>query len=213
MSHPGRPSVSEQFYRKLLELQDRCDVEPLVEHALRLVVEASSAQVGYLELFSDEAGPTFWKAHGTTPESQEGVRARISRGVIAVTIAECRTINSASALEDDAFKELGSVKQNRIQAVLCSPIGIEVPVGVVYLQGRPGAGSFTDADRERVELFCRQLALVAARLIGLPLTEETRIYARHRARETLTRHEGNVSEAARELGIGRAWLRRILRRD
>lgn len=214
MSNSGaeRPTVSEQFYRQLLELHGRRDVEPLVADALKLIVEASAADIGYLELFSDEDGhPRFWKSHGLTEQSLEVVRARISQGVIAFAIAEGRSIRTASALRDDVFKDLGSVKQNAIEAVLCVPVGIELPLGVLYLQGRHGAGAFTDADGERAETFARQVALVASRLLGVPLPEETRVFAKHQAHEALRRRNGNMSEAARDLGIGRAWLRKVLR--
>ena len=101
--------MSEQFYRQLLELHGRRDVGPLIVDALKLIVEVSSAEVGYLEVFSDDDGPPrFWTSHGLTELSLDAVRMRISRGVIAVAIAEGRTINVASAVNDEAFKHLGA---------------------------------------------------------------------------------------------------------
>jgi Nif-specific regulatory protein len=49
--------------------------------------------------------------------------------------------------------------------VLCAPVGTAPPIGVIYLQGRAKPGTFTSIDRERAELFARQLAPLADRLI------------------------------------------------
>src|SRR5262249_61634642 len=40
------------------------------------------------------------------------------------------------------------------------------PIGALYLQGRAREGSFTAVDRERAELFARQLAPLADRLVA-----------------------------------------------
>jgi Nif-specific regulatory protein len=45
-------------------------------------------------------------------------------------------------------------------------VGTAPPLGVVYLQGKRGPGGFTAADRERAELFARQLAPLADRLVS-----------------------------------------------
>ncbi|MBA3503843.1 MAG: sigma-54-dependent Fis family transcriptional regulator, partial [Deltaproteobacteria bacterium] len=45
------------------------------------------------------------------------------------------------------------------------PVGTAPPIGVVYLQGRTKPGPFTAIDREHSELFARQLAPLADRLI------------------------------------------------
>jgi len=48
--------------------------------------------------------------------------------------------------------------------VLCTPVG-SPPIGVIYLQGRTKPGMFTAADRTISELFARQLAPLADRLV------------------------------------------------
>jgi Nif-specific regulatory protein len=75
------------------------------------------------------------------------------------------TIATASAVTDPRFRERGSVRQNRIEAVLCTPIVTDQPLGVIYLQDREQPGAFTDQDRERVELFARHLAPLVERLL------------------------------------------------
>ena len=152
------------FYRRLLELNGQEALEPLLASALALIVEVTRASVAYLELSDDDGGdPRYWKGHRVTADEVSTIRTSISRGIIARTLAEGRTVTTDSALDDDRFADQGSVRQHAIQAVLCAPIGIP-PVGVVYLQGRAAPGGFGDADRERAELFARHLAPLTDRL-------------------------------------------------
>ncbi len=139
----------------------------MLEDALGLVVEVLGARLGYLELL-DEQGPegARWSmAHGLTPAEIEDVRAAISQGIIAEALATGRTILTPSAFLDSRFQARESVRIRRIEAVLCTPIGHDPPVGVLYLQGRSGASPFTEEDRGIVELFALHLAPLADRLL------------------------------------------------
>lgn len=150
------------FYRRLLDLGSQDELEPLLDQALALIVEVTGATTAYLELHDDEvAAPRFWRGHRLSANDLASIRASISRGIIARAIGEGRTIETASALLDERFSELGSVRQHDIQAVLCAPVGVPA-IGVIYLQGR---NKFKAGDRDRAELFARQLAPLADRLL------------------------------------------------
>lgn len=154
------------FYRRLLDLGGKEEIEPLLDEALALIVEVTGASTAYLELYDDDANrPRFWKGFRCTDRDVASIRASISRGIIARAIGEGRTIETPSASLDERFSALGSVRQNLIQAVLCAPVGVQPPIGVIYLQGRTRPGMFTPTDRERAELFARQLAPLADRLV------------------------------------------------
>jgi Nif-specific regulatory protein len=154
------------FYRRLLDLGSQRELEPLLDEALALIVEVTGASTGYLELIADDtaATPRFWKGYRVTDLDIDAIRASISRGIIAEAITEGRTIETPSALLDKRFQDLGSVRANEIQQVLCAPVG-HPPLGVVYLQGRNRPGTFSSQDREHAELFTRQLAPLADRLV------------------------------------------------
>jgi Nif-specific regulatory protein len=168
----GGAASERDFYRRLLDLGGRDELGPLLEDALALAVEVTGAQIAYLELHDDDAAaddaraPRFWRGHGLNAAALDSVRASISRGIIARALAAGATIETPSAVDDDRFAELGSVRQHAIQAVLCVPIGTQPPIGALYLQGRVRPGAFTTTDRERIELFARQLAPLADRLLG-----------------------------------------------
>jgi Nif-specific regulatory protein len=57
------------------------------------------------------------------------------------------------------------VRRNRIEAVLCAPIGSDPPLGVLYLQERDEPGPFAEEDRLWAERFARHIAPFADRLL------------------------------------------------
>jgi Nif-specific regulatory protein len=162
------------FYRRLLDLGTQEEIDPLLDEALALIVEVTGAEQAYLELRAADHGAAgddgvWWRGHRCSDQRLEAIRHTISRGIVASAVASGQTIETPSALDDDVFRDRRSVQQNQIGAVLCAPVG-HPPIGVVYLQGRNVPGPFTAEDRASVELFARQLAPLADRLL-----------ARHRA--------------------------------
>ena len=156
------------LYRRLLELGRRDQPEEFLQEALGLIVEVAGARQGYLELFGADPGETArWSlAHGFTGEQVEKVRAAISRGIIAEAVATGKTIVTDSAVRDERFSGLESVRRSRIEAVLCAPIGDDPPRGVLYLQNRAGHDSFTAEDQARAEIFTWHLAPLVDRVLA-----------------------------------------------
>ncbi|MEO8698882.1 MAG: sigma-54-dependent Fis family transcriptional regulator [Kofleriaceae bacterium] len=189
------------FYRRLLDLGGKQEIEPLLDEALALIVEVTSANTGYLELYADNSSkPRFWKGYRLTEQNLATIRASISRGIIGRAIEEGRTIETPSASLDERFADLGSVRQNDIQAVLCAPVGTEPPIGVIYLQGRTKPGMFTASDREHLELFARQLAPLADRLVRIEDQDRTLDHTRDvRTRLRCTEIVGRSQALARLL--------------
>ncbi len=151
------------LYLGLLGLNAETELEPFLRRALALLLEIAGASQGYLEVFSEtDAG--WWTAAGCSDEELGVIRAAVSRGIIAEATASGRAVVTPSALLDPRFRDLGSVRRSRIEAVLCAPIGADPPAGVVYLQGRTVPGPFSEEDLERAAIFGRQLAPLVHRL-------------------------------------------------
>jgi Nif-specific regulatory protein len=156
------------LYLRLLGLGRQRELTPLLQEALRLIVEVTGTRQGYLELHDDEQPgeeSRWWMAHGFSGEEIRQVRAAISRGIIAEALASGRTIVTPSALLDPRFSALESVRMAKIEAVLCAPIGDDPPRGVLYLQGRAAEGLFTDEERTQAETFALHLAPFVERLL------------------------------------------------
>jgi Nif-specific regulatory protein len=183
------------LYLRLLELGAQKELEPLLREALGLIVEVAGARQGYLEVHDDEGGEgrRWCIEHGFSADEIERVRAAISQGIIAEALATGQTIVTPSALLDPRFRDRGSVRMGRIEAVLCAPIGDDPPIGVLYLQGREQPGGFSEEDRSNAEIFARHLAPLADRLLArqrhLESTDATRAL-----RETI-RLEGVVGRS------------------
>jgi transcriptional regulator with GAF, ATPase, and Fis domain len=177
-SNGDATSRERAFYRRLLELGNQVEIEPLLDEALTLITEVTGASMAYLELHGEDGkSPRFWRGHHCSDQDLEEIRESISRGVIARALAEGRTVESSSAYGDPRFQDLGSVKRHSIGAVMCAPIGTP-PIGVVYLQDRTRPGVFDGTDREHAELFARQLAQVADRILARQPTREAIDYTR-----------------------------------
>ncbi len=161
----ARLKLERDLFLRILELGARDNLVPFLEDALRLIVEVTGAQKGYLELSADRARP-FFMARGFDDAEIDEVRRAISTRIIAEALASGRTVSTASAVEDPRFRGQESVQAQRLQAVLCAPVGREPAIGVVYLAGRAAPGPFPEADRAHVELFARHVAPLADRLLA-----------------------------------------------
>ena len=158
------------LYRRLLDLGAHRELSALLRDALALIVEITGARLGYLELHDPEDAPedrSRWSiAHDLSGTEIERVRTAISRGIIAQALASGETVITPAAMVDPRFSAFTSVREAQIEKVLCAPVGIDVPIGVLYLQGSTADGSFSDVDREHAEIFARHLAPLADRLLA-----------------------------------------------
>jgi len=154
--------------RRLLDLGTKQEVQPLLDEALSLIIEVAEARRGYLEIRDesrDASGEVFWMARGCTDEDVEAIRANFSNGIIAEALATGEVVVSVSAMGDTRFARHESVQLNRIEAVLCAPIGSDAPFGVLYLQDRTAPGGFTSEARDYAELFASHVSTLADRLL------------------------------------------------
>jgi transcriptional regulator with GAF, ATPase, and Fis domain len=164
----GRLRRERDLYLAMLDLGSQHDLDAFVAEALALIVEVAGAHQGYLEVHedTDRRGRSWSVAHGFSKDEIAGVKDAVSHGIIAEALATGRTIETPSALLDPRFRERGSVRLSRIEAVLCAPIGDDPPLGVLYLQRRATPGPFPEEERRKIELFARHLAPLADRLLS-----------------------------------------------
>ena len=165
------------LYLRLLELGRQEHVEPFLREALGLIVELVNAERGYIalgHLGDDLTKAHRWSlAHCCTEEQVADIRAKISHSIIAEAVATGQTIHTPSAVLDPAFSQNQSVRLNRIEAVLCAPVGQPLSVGVIYLQGHVGGGAFPDEAQRNVELFATHLAPLANRVVAKRSEEDS----------------------------------------
>ncbi len=161
------------LYLRLLELGHADDVGAYVREALALLVATTAAESGYLELYGPEGGtPLASVAQGLGDAEIQGVRARLSQGIIRDAISSGATVSTASAVDDSRYAGNASVQAGRIRAVLCAPLVIPArggdhgTVGVLYLEGRRQPGPFPKADEALVQIAARHVGPHADRLLA-----------------------------------------------
>jgi len=174
MSHHDAERVRKErdLFLGLLELSQREeDLPGFLRSSLQLVLDLAGARKGYLELVDEGDGPPRWSmAVGCSDDEVEGIREAISHGIIARAMASGETVATASAQADPRFMGYQSVQVNRIEAVLCAPVGGGgagggAPLGVLYLQDRVEPGPYDEEDIRHAELFARHLAPLVDRLM------------------------------------------------
>ena len=164
------------LYRALLDLGAHDDLAAFLDEALGLIATVTGASRGYLSVHPrgarEDAGLHI--ARGAGPDDVARIREEISSGIIAESLRTGRTVSTASAREDPRYSNLTSVQAQRIEAVLCAPIGGVEGIGVLYLQGRAAPGPFTERDRAMVDTFALRIAPFAERLLARTRDDEAR---------------------------------------
>jgi len=197
------------LFLRLLELSSQDDPTDFLRSALHLVLDLAGARKGYLELHDGGDGPPRWSmAVGCTDDELEGIREAVSHGIIARAMASGQTVATASALTDPRFSGYQSVQVNRIEAVLCAPVGQQdsgAPQGVLYLQDRADPGPFDDDDSRHAELFARHLAPLVDRLLlrqdALDRTDPTRPWREKLDVEGFAGRSAAVAEVLRTVAL------------
>lgn len=165
----SRHLLERDLYRKCLGLVRVDDPRPLLDEAVRLLLEIAGARAGYIELRDARSSESrsWTAAAGVEADERARIEDRISRGVIAEAIETGETVHVASAMLDDRFSVRESVQLERIEAVLCVPLSGSDAAGVVYLQNHMGGGQFSNEDVVCVRAVAEYLGTLSARLLEL----------------------------------------------
>ncbi|MGD0524577.1 MAG: GAF domain-containing protein [Polyangiaceae bacterium] len=136
------------FYRALVDLGNHESLDALLPAALDVIVNRVRARETLIEVMGDDgvAVSRHVVSSGCEGGREDAISTFVSRGIIGEAMATGKTVMTANAAEDARLGQFESVKQHQIEAVLCVPVGRDVPVGVVYLQGKLGADTFQAYD-------------------------------------------------------------------
>jgi DNA-binding NtrC family response regulator len=159
------------FYRALVGFGNHESMAALLGDALEVLVARGGARETLIEVIGDEGAVarSHVVSNGCAEERRAEIAALVSRGIIGEAIATGKTVVTANAGEDPRFGHFESVKRHKLEAVLCVPVGRDVPVGVAYLQGKVGTDDFHPYDealRRDVETFARALGGPVERLLA-----------------------------------------------
>lgn len=139
--------MERDLFEQLLEARDSSEPRAAIARVIELLVTATHARRGYLESYPahDHTRPQWTVSHGCSADEEAEIRAVTSRGIVAAALASGTTVHTPYAVLDTRFATLPSVREQRLEAVLCVPLG-GIGCGVLYLEGRREGGPFGDAD-------------------------------------------------------------------
>lgn len=140
-----RVRLERDIFRRILALQDDREVSAALGFVLEQLMRATGAERAFIELHLGGGRAPWSLAHGCTSEETDEIRAVTSRGIVSAALAASTTLHVPYAMVDERFGSFASVRERRLEAVLCVPIG-DLGGGILYLEGRRGAGPFADAD-------------------------------------------------------------------
>ncbi|HVV86867.1 MAG TPA: sigma-54-dependent Fis family transcriptional regulator [Kofleriaceae bacterium] len=145
MGDPAALSRLERdVYRRVLALRTCPDLASALDDILGAIVAATGAARGYLEVHGgpEARAPRWSLSIGCSATETDDIRAATSRGIVTATLASGSTLHVPLAALDARFAAQPSVREQRLEAVLCVPIG-DLGGGVLYLEGQRGAGPFS----------------------------------------------------------------------
>ena len=166
------------LYLKLLSLAGEEDIAAFLEEALGLVIDASGAAQGFLELSQQGSDASFCLARGFSDAAIDEIRRQTSQGIIAEAIRSGKTVHTHSAATDPRFRDAESVTRNQISEVICAQVKGRRCQGVVYLQDGQEEARFHKQARMNVELFAQHAATLADKLFaaGSAAPDPTAVY-------------------------------------
>jgi len=162
-----RLRVERDLYLRLVELDPAEAPEGVLEEVLDLLVVLSGAERGFVQWRLGAGSPRF-TVRALAVEAVESLAGRVSQGIVGEALANGDVVHTSSAALDPRFQAFESVRQARIEAVVCAPMlgGL----GVVYLQGpRPFSADIVAA----VGRAARSLAAVVARFTPTRVEDPT----------------------------------------
>ncbi len=137
------------------------DLEELLNLAVDLIIEVTSAERGFLMLVDEGRGGLAFKvARNMDRKTIAGPSFEISRGIVDRVAEEGIPVLTTNAQADPRFSAQSSVVRYSLRSILCVPLIVKDKVtGVIYVDNRIKAGLFSQEDRDLLAAFANQAAI------------------------------------------------------
>jgi len=166
--------IHERFMR-MMEINRRLVTErnpkKLLEFILDSAISLTGAERGFIILVPPSKKPADLSdtdlevrvARNIDQETLRSSKSRLSHSIARDALLAGKPITTMDASEDDRFKEALSVHSLRLRSILCFPLQLHgQPVGVLYLDNRFQASTFSDVDHDMIRAFSDQAAVSIA---------------------------------------------------
>ncbi len=149
---------------KLLEVSSKMAenrlLEPVLDFALRTVLQLFDAEYGYLILVNKDGTLDFRVRQDRLGRDLAEPEAQISHSILQKVIQEQESLVIGDAILDKEFQTAQSVQALRLRSVMCVPmIARGKTIGALYLENRSEKALFTQADLAPLKYFAAQAAI------------------------------------------------------
>ncbi|NIM91106.1 MAG: GAF domain-containing protein [Candidatus Aminicenantes bacterium] len=154
------------------------DPYQLLDEILKAGFRTLDAERGFIALVDENTGELSCELIRDTSGEEELEKLEVSRTIIHKVLKEGVSMLTANALKDREFKDVKSVQEYSIRSAVCAPLLFRGEVvGIVYLDNRASAGSFSQDDLVFLTALCHQagIAIGNSRLYRQVVQENVRL--------------------------------------
>ena len=132
----------------------------MMDEILSIALRTLDAQRGFIALVDENTGDLTCELVRDNTGDQEPEKLEVSRTIIHKVFKGGVSVLTANALKDSQFKDVKSVQEYSIRSAVCAPLLFrEEIMGVVYLDNRASAGSFSQDDLMFLTALCHQAGI------------------------------------------------------
>jgi len=202
---------------RLQEITNALNSELVLDKVLEKITDATlefvNAERGFI-ILRGEDGDRFHAARNLDGEVIEAPQDQISHSIAHEVMATGRPLIADDALSDERLAKYKSVRDLRLQSILCLPLRArDRVIGTLYLDNRFTKNAFSPTDVGVLETLCDQAAIAIenARLIEENLRRRAELEESYRKiaglnrrlEEKIVRQEVALAEARRDLAEAR----------
>jgi Nif-specific regulatory protein len=132
----------------------------MMDEILSIALRTLDAERGFIALVDENTGDLTCELVRDNTANQEPEKLEVSRTIIHKVLKGGVSVLTANALKDHQFRDVKSVKEYSIRSAACAPLLFRDEVmGVVYLDNRASAGSFSEDDLMFLTALCHQAGI------------------------------------------------------
>lgn len=143
------------------------DQDEMLDEIMNTALKTLEAERGFIALVDENSGELSCELVRSIGKSDFVDRLEVSRTIVHKVLNDGVSIMTVNAQEDTKFDKAKSIREYDIRSAVCAPLLFREDVlGVVYLDNRGSAGSFSQDDQMFLIALCHQagVALGNARL-------------------------------------------------
>lgn len=132
----------------------------MMDEILSIALRTLDAERGFIAMVDENTGDLTCELVRDNTGDLESEKLEVSRTIIHKVLKDGVSILTANALKDSQFRDVKSVKEYSIRSAVCAPLLFQDEVmGVVYLDNRVSAGSFSEDDMMFLTALCHQAGI------------------------------------------------------